>query len=200
MLNRVKSAFGGRKLILSLPLSFFFLVFLTQVAFAQTTPTPTLPPTGGATTAAAKVEYTLPYPGILPDHVLYPLKMLRDKILDFFIREPVRKSEFSILMADKRLGAGKILVDTGKIELGLTTLSKGEKYLEKAVDQATLVRQQGKPMGDLLDKLERASQKHLEVLEEVRQKVPEVAKPTLEKVIETTQKGLEKVLELKKRA
>jgi len=197
MLNKVKSAFGGKRLILSLPLSFFFLVFLTQVAFAQTTPTPTLPPTGGATTAATKVEYTLPYPGILPDHLLYPIKMLRDRIMDFFIREPIKKTEFLILMADKRLGAGKTLIDYGKINLGEVTLSKAEKYLERAVSQASVGRQQGKEANNILDKLEKSVRKHVEVLEEVLEKAPESAKPGIKNALENAQKGYQRVLELK---
>ena len=193
MLNRVKSAFSGKRLILSLSLSLAFLVFLAGVIVAQTRPTPTPIPTPAAT----KVDYVLPYPGILPDHILYPAKMLRDRILDFFIREPIKKTEFLILMADKRLGAGKTLIDFGKVSLGETTLSKGEKYLERAINSASQVRQQGKNVNDLLDKLEKSTRKHIEVLEEVSQKAPESAKPGLENALENAQKGYQRVLELK---
>lgn len=49
------------------------------------------------------MEYALPYPGILPDHPLYVFKKIRDAILEFLIVDPVRKAEFYILQADKRL-------------------------------------------------------------------------------------------------
>ncbi len=71
---------------------------------AAVTPAPVVP----------KVEYNLPYPGILPDHPLYFLKQLRDKILDFLITDPVKKAEFYILQADKRLSMGIALTDEKK--------------------------------------------------------------------------------------
>ena len=59
-------------------LLFGFLLFLVMVkgdyVFAQATPTP--------------VDYNLPYPGILPDHPLYPLQKIRDWLLVTFTRDP----------------------------------------------------------------------------------------------------------------
>lgn len=182
-----------RRGILTIALTFSFLIFLTGVVFAQTRPTPTLT----ASPTAQKVDYVLPYPGILPDHILYPVKMLRDRILDFLIREPIKKTEFLILMADKRLGAGKTLIDFGKVSLGETTLSKGEKYLERAINKVSETRQQGKDVSGLLDKLEKSVQKHIEVLEEVLQKTPTSAKPGIENALENAQKGYQRVLELR---
>lgn len=178
--------------ILTIALTFSFLIFLTGVVFGKT---PTLTLT--ASPAAQKVDYVLPYPGILPDHILYPVKMLRDRIMDFLIKEPIKKTEFLILMADKRLGAGKTLVDYGKTNLGETTLSKGEKYLERAIGKAEEARQQGKEVSGLLDKLEKSVKKHLEVLEEVLEKAPESAKPGLTNALKNAQKGYQRVLELK---
>lgn len=77
------------------------------------------------------VNYTLPYPGILPDHPLYPVKALRDRILEFLIRDPQRKADFYLLMADKRLNMGVALTEKGKYELAESTISKGEKYFLK---------------------------------------------------------------------
>src|SRR3989344_6985739 len=51
-------------------------------------------------------EYTLPYPGILPDNLLYPIKVFRDRIVSFLISDPLKKAEFNLLQADKRLQAG----------------------------------------------------------------------------------------------
>lgn len=182
-----------KRLTLTFPLGLAFLIFLTGVVFGKT-PTPTLT----ASPAAQKVDYVLPYPGILPDHILYPLKMLRDRILDFLIREPFKKTDFLILMADKRLGAGKSLIEGGKAALGELTISKGEKYLERAIDKASQARQQGKNVGGLLDKLEKSVQKHIEVLEEVLQKAPESVRPGLTSSLANIRKGYQKVLELKK--
>lgn len=184
-----------RKLFLSFVLGLVFLIFLPQNIFALIKETPT--PTPTASPSAQKVDYVLPYPGILPDHVLYPLKMLRDKILDFLTREPIKKTEFLILMADKRLGAGKTLTDFGKVNLGESTISKGEKYLERAINKAEEARQQGKNINGIMEKLDRSVRKHIEVLEEVLEKAPEEARPGLTNALEKAQKGYQKVLELK---
>jgi hypothetical protein len=63
---------------------FFIIFFLSfpQVLFAKElmvpSPTPTL------------VDYQLPYPGILHDNLLYKLKALRDKLVEFLIADPLR--------------------------------------------------------------------------------------------------------------
>lgn len=148
-------------------------------------------------TAQPKVDYPLPYPGILPDHPLYSLKMLRDRIMDFLIRDPFKKAEFLILMADKRLGAGKTLIESQKADLGQTTINKGEDYLLRAIETIKSAKEQGKDVGGLTVKLESSISKHLEVIGEVLQKAPEQAKPGLQNALENSQKGYQRVLELK---
>lgn len=112
-----------------------------------------------------KQEYLLPFPGILPDHPLYFLKKVRDGILDRLIVDPLRKAEFHVLQADKRLNMGKILVEQGKGALAETTISKGEKYMERAVSGLTAFKSTGRPVSaSLIDKLTRSMEKHVEVL------------------------------------
>lgn len=194
MLNKVKSALGGKKII-SLLLGLVFLAASTTVITAIALPNPT--PSPSSTAGIKKVDYVLPYPGILPDHILYPVKMLRDRIMDFLIKEPIKKAEFFILMADKRLGAGRALIEGGKSGLGESTITKGEKYLERAANELFQAQEQGKEAGNLTEKLEKSVLKHLEVLEEVLNKAPEQARPGLENALEKTQKGYQRVLELK---
>jgi hypothetical protein len=74
-----------------------------------------------------EVDYFLPYPGILPDHFLYPLKMIRDRIWLWLTINPLKKADLLLLFADKRLGAGKALVEGNKIELGINTLTKSSR-------------------------------------------------------------------------
>lgn len=148
---------------------------------------------------ATPVEYFLPYPGILPDHLLYPLKTLRDKIMGLMIKDSLKKAEFELLTADKRLGAGKVLLEGGKEKLGEETISKGEKYLEKALLTLEKAKNKGEKTEGILAKMEKAIRKHIEVLEEVLLKAPEQAKPGLRNALENAQKSYQKVLELKKK-
>ena len=106
--------------------------------------------------AMAGVNYYLPYPGILPDHPLYWVKMSRDRLQLLLIADKELKAEKMLLFADKRLGAGWALVEGQKADLGVTTLTKAEKYLEQASQLAEAA--------SLKDKLNKARLKHQEIL------------------------------------
>lgn len=110
------------------------------------------------------VNYNLPYPGILPDHPLYPIKVVRDKLYDFFLRDLIKKTEFKLLMADKRLGMGIALMDKGKPELAEQTISKGTKYYEEAVLTLYKAEQEGRDVSIVKNKLIDASKKYQEII------------------------------------
>lgn len=135
------------------------------------------------TTPSPKIEYVLVYPGILPDSVLYPIKMIRDRLVLTLTLDPLKKAEVMLLLADKRLGAGKALIEGGKTELGVTTVTKGEKYLVQAVDQTVKAKKEGKDASVLKEKLSKACLKHHEVIVEF------IAKTT-----DNNRKGLEEIL------
>lgn len=148
---------------------FFALVFAFSIlgssVWAVTRVTPTMSPINVVTptpTPALKIDYTLPYPGILPDSPLYPIKMLRDRLVLALTTDPLQKIEKLLLYADKRLGAGKVLIEGNKVELGVTTITKGEKYLEEAINLAV----KNKKIGNL----KTASLKHVEILDELLSK------------------------------
>lgn len=112
-----------------------------------------------------KQEYMLPYPGVLPDHPLYIVKRLRDWILDRLIVDPLRKVEFYVLQADKRLNMGVVLIDRKKDVLGEEVISKGEKYFNNAIYTLLARKTEGKEVPTyLVEKLERSLEKHTEVL------------------------------------
>ena len=72
--------------------------------------------------------YQFPWPGMLPDNPFYKLKVLRNKIVSRLIISPEKRVEFDLLMADKTLYAGKLLLDKGKPALAAETALKGENY------------------------------------------------------------------------
>ncbi|MBI4153381.1 hypothetical protein HY503_00050 [Candidatus Woesebacteria bacterium] len=129
------------------------------------------------------INYTLPYPGrILPDHPLWPLKALRDKLWLLVTVNPSRKAELVLLFADKRLSSSKILFERGKPELAFSTLSKGEKYLEEAVGLEVKNRKEGFDTKEFLAKAANAALKHREVIGEILKIAPEDARPNIIKV------------------
>ena len=147
-----------------------------------------------------EIDYYLPYPGILPDHPLYWLKMARDRVFLWLTRDPTTKLERLLLYADKRIGAAEALIKGGKSDLGLSTASKAEKYLEQAVDQLEVVKNKDKDKAERLEELlGRATLKHKEVLEGVLEKVPEQAKSAIERAIESSERGFNRVMEVRER-
>ena len=130
------------------------------------------------------VDYYLPYPGILPDHPLYWLKMIRDRVRLWLTRNVEAKYERLLLYADKRIGAAKVLIEGGQADLGITTVTKAEKYLEQAVSQLEKVKETGKAYPERVENLQKAISKHEEVLRAVKEQVPDQAKPALDQAVE----------------
>ena len=138
---------------------------------------------GQSDTKEININYTLPYPGrILPDHPLWPLKALRDKLWLLVTVNPSRKAELVLLFADKRLSSSKILFEREKPELAFSTLSKGEKYLEEAVSLEVKNRKKGFDTKEFLAKAANAALKHREVIGEILKVAPEDARPNIIKV------------------
>ena len=136
---------------------------------------------GSLSSLVQKVEYALPYPGILPDHPLYFLKRLRDTILERLISDPIRKAEFYILQSDKRLQMGVMLTTAGKGSLAETTVSKAEKYMEQALTNLSSYRKSGGIIPPyIIEKLEKATAKHREVITDLIGKASEAEKSGLQ--------------------
>lgn len=159
-------------------LSIFFLLFFVNAINAQENiASQDAMENDGATKSAQLVsptptpEYVLPYPGILPDSPLYFLKAFRDRIVSLLISSPLKKAEFDLLQADKRLNSGVYLVEKGEIELAQSTISKGENYFEEAIIQAQEATKQGHKTADLVQRLSRSATKHQKVLKDLEKKV-----------------------------
>ncbi len=112
---------------------FVFLIFNFS-AFAQAPSSATkFPP----------VNYTLPYPGILPNNPLYKIKVARDMLVGFFISDPLKKAEYDLSLTDKRTEAAQMLYDSGNQALALDTISKAQNYFNQAIEQINLAKKQG---------------------------------------------------------
>lgn len=166
----------------------FFYLF-AEVSFAQeVSPTPTPTP--------ILVKYDLPHPGMLPDHPLYKLKVLRDKVTLFLMRNPNRKAEYHLLLADKRIQMAKLLVDKGEVELAKETALKGENEITLLV--FLLKDERKKPTKELFDRIEKASMKHQEVLSRLAGDVEKKDKKTFETVVYFSNVNLEELRKIYK--
>jgi len=148
--------------------AFFFAVYM--VNFAQT-----------VTLKEEKVVYQLPYPGLLPDHPLYPIKSLRDWLTIFFTRDYLKKANLYLLNSDKKAAMALALIKKGKYQLAITTLSKGEKYFLKIPPLLRQAKQQGiTPPQEFLEQLKTANLKHKEVIDEILKQGPKGLLPQIE--------------------
>ncbi len=140
--------------------------------------------------SAAGVEYNLPYPGILPDSPFYVLKVWRDQLVTYFVRNPQDKAFYLLLLSDKRVAAGQVLINTGKVTLGVATLEQAQNYYQKAVDLAN------KNNRDLISKLVVAGVKHEEITTSLLVKVNGEDFTKLSKVLSDNQKTENRVTEV----
>src|SRR3989338_3097792 len=142
-----------------------FFIFFSSVAisFAKET---LKEDTSSSTSSSKTIDYTLPYPGLLPDNPLYVLKAIRDRIVEVLISDPIKKANFYLLQADKRLNAGVLLFNKGekKYKLGETTISKGENYFEKGIAEVERAKKQGIVTAGTSQRFHLASLKHREII------------------------------------
>lgn len=144
--------------------------------------------------ATPSVEYALPYPGILPDHPLYPLKKFRDRLLDFLIKDPVKRIEFNLLMSDKRYHMGIYLSDEQKYDRAYTIMEEAEYFYSRIADEIQAARDKNKTIPpDLLDNVKTAARKHREVTVSVKNKSPENMTEGFEKILVNIEDNIEKI-------
>ncbi len=111
-----------------------------------------------------KIEYILPYPGLLPTSPLYFFKNIRDHIIEILISDPVKKAEFYLLQADKKLSMALALSDMKKTDAAKTAYHDAQILREKSIAQLESVKRSGAEVpGFVLGKLSAALDKHLEV-------------------------------------
>jgi hypothetical protein len=158
-----------KKFILTI-IIFFGALFFPNYIYAQqiTVPMLTSELTPSPAPVNKNVDYELPYPGMLPDSPFYTLKLIKDSINDLFILDPLRKSNFYLLQADKRLAASIILFENGEEEIGIKTLSKSLDYLEKSVDKMEEAKKEQREVLDIFGKLNNSSEKQVQEIEKIR--------------------------------
>lgn len=122
---------------------------------------------------AKDIEYTLAYPGILPDNPLYALKELRNGMWVFFTRDNLKKAELLLLFSDKKANAALLLSQKGKWDLAIESMTEGEKEFLYAVNAMRQAKKQGgAPTGDFVLKSKLSNEKHREIAEDLLKEAP----------------------------
>lgn len=73
---------------------------------------------------------------ILPDHVLYPFLMVIDRVALQTTHDPAKRVYMQVNYAHRRLTSAQLLAAKQKNSLALTTLTKAQKYLSQAAQDA----------------------------------------------------------------
>jgi len=150
-------------------------------------------------TAIQASDYALAWSGILPDHPLYALTILRDRIVFHLVVKPEKKLEYYLLQTDKGIYATKLLVDKGKIALATETALKAEhNYTQLVSDYKWMFFYSVEIPDKLLRKIKTAALKHQEVLELIAQQVPEKDATSFLQVKEFSRRNLEELESLRK--
>ncbi len=189
--GNIKNAIIGGSAAIIFALLILFLSVFTATNPKAATSSPTPFPT--ATNSAQKIEYYLPYPGILPDSPLYRVKAFRDRVQLAFTLNNVRKAEKELFFADKRINAAVELVNGGKTALGVSTATKAEKYLAQSARRAIAVSESGKDVKSLLNIISTSASKHIEIMENLIPKVTASDQLVLKKSIDNTRSAFESV-------
>jgi len=139
-----------------------------------------------------KVSYQFPDPGtVLPGSPLWPLKALRDRIWLLLTTNPSKKADLLLFFADKRLAQAETLFREGEYAEGIATLSKAEKYLEKALIQGNENRKRGLETKDFFRRIAISSLAHFEMMEKFYNFLPDQTRPLLVKNQDYPQKIFE---------
>lgn len=121
-----------------------------------------------------KVIYDLPFAGILPDSPLYPVKQIRDIIIEFITRDYIKKSELLLVSSDKKINMALQLSKKGKVKLMLETLEAAEKQAGSIPDLITESHKQGvSPYEGFTLRLKLSNVKHREVIEQLIEELPQ---------------------------
>jgi hypothetical protein len=179
----------NKKILLTIIL--FFLLFNHVSVFAKESVKESI-----VSSKSAAVEYMLPYPGLLPDNPLFFFRAIRDSVTRFFISDSLKKAEYDLLQADKKINTVYFLSFKRNIKdkMLISTLLESQKHFEYAIKEVTLAREQGADTAGILERMLLSARKQQEILLGLKSKILLNNKQEIEKGIKKAQ-NFEKLVE-----
>lgn len=130
-------------------------------------------------------SYELPHPGIAPDNPLYPVKMMRDKLLIFVNQDNITRAQYYLLLSDKQTNAGSFLSEEKKYQLAGETFLKAERDYGSALVSIKAALDLGDQANmEFITKLTKSNQKHAQVMEQAAVKFPRNQKVALQSALQ----------------
>ncbi len=177
------------KNLFSLILAFTILLLTPTLSILAYETAPSSKPFESSSSAA--IEYTLPYPGMLPDNSLYVFKVLRDKLMLLVMTDPHKKAQYHLLLANKQILMSNLLVEKGNIPLAKEIALKGENQMTLMTfvyKNAGLT-----PKPEFLAEVRLATLKHQEILKEIIRKVSDEDAAIFSTVMEFSQRNIDQL-------
>ena len=144
-----------------------------------------------------EVIYPLPYPGLLTDNPLYPLKEWRDSILIFTTRDNVKKAQLYLHLSDKRMATALQLAEKGKEQLSKRELTNAENYFLKIPPLLIDAKKQGSGLSeDFVTKLRQSNVKHKEVITDVMKDLNQAEIKTFQTILEMNAQASKEIEQL----
>jgi hypothetical protein len=132
----------------------------------------------------SKIEYDLPYPGMLPDHPLYVLKSTRDTLMVFFTRDHMKKAELLLLLSDKYTSMGIALAEEGQWGASAEALQQSEDTFAEMLDTVKTSQSQGvSPSEEFIQKITLSNDKHKEIIQQLLVTAPQGSRNILEETL-----------------
>lgn len=129
----------------------------------------------------ASSSYVLPYPSAMPGNKLYKLKIILERVENYWYFGNLSQFKYNLSMSDKYLVEAKTLFEYNQFLLAYGALQKSDNYFSKAPGFLYLAKKEGKNVIEKQNILRSASEKHQEVLRLLEKDLPEVYKWTPEK-------------------
>lgn len=132
------------------------------------------------------IVYGLPYAGaITPTSPLWPIKAARDRMKLSSLTTPVDKSNYMLLLSDKRLALASHLWSLDDLDASIVTFSKAEMYLRNSADIIINMNAHANYSNELLT-LNQASLKHRQILEQILAESSDDTRPRVIEIMNNT--------------
>ncbi|MCG2686472.1 DUF5667 domain-containing protein [Candidatus Parcubacteria bacterium] len=134
-------------------------------------------------------------PRILPDSPWYIFKLIRDRFQLLLTRGEVEKAQLELEQINKRVLEFQQLCDIGKCVKYQKMADNFAGRMEKLEEKAGRLKNEGRNVEELVEKLRESGLKHQAVLQRVYERAPEPAKEAVLSAKERALRGLENAVE-----
>ncbi len=165
------------------------ILILPVLVLAQTSPTPIV-----VASPSVSPSPTI-NPGTLPDSSLYFLKTWKEKIQLFFTFNAEKKAQQYLRLAELRFSEYQKMLEKGKNQVAEKTLNKYQNQLDRALQKAEELKDKGKDIKNLSEKLQHSTQNRLQFLQENLNKVPDQARQGIQRAIDNSKTKLQRFQE-----